>query len=163
MNEDAWNKKMLEYEGLVISTTRYWRHKISEEMSDDDIKQELRIKIYKALLTFDPNRGYPEHKHVFGAVRNMVKDLIKKKNQLANQTLVSELVTRDGRTIFGIVLDEDKTELLQNLSRMDQEISVMIIQGFTLREVAETIGVELNYVKHRISVIRNEIARMLDA
>jgi len=87
-NRSAIEAKLEEYEGLVIATTKKWRYAITYDLSDDDIKQELRLKVWRALNSFDPTKWNgsvtdieKERRHVFGAVLNRVKDLMAKKKR----------------------------------------------------------------------------------
>lgn len=71
------------YEGLIFATTERWRRFIDED--PEDIRQILRVKVYKALLAY--KRGQRPHfsevearnRWVHQCVRNQVKDLMKRK------------------------------------------------------------------------------------
>lgn len=65
------------YEGLVRKTAGMYERFIEEEY--EDVCQILRIKVWRALGTYDPSRSrMPVERYVFSCVRNQVKDLVKK-------------------------------------------------------------------------------------
>ncbi len=183
MSEDI-EKRILEYEGLIVATTRYWREHITTDLSDDDIEQELRIKVWRALESFDPSRGYPENKHVFGVVRNRVKDLIKRKKIEYSETQVwsmdfdgskpsedlmrnygmSEAFRKNSPMLnwmiqHRVVPEKSSTsDLLIGLDKDEQQIAVMIARGYTPLEIHKHMGVTLNYVRTRVARIKKHIA-----
>lgn len=65
------------YEGLVRKTASMYEGIVQEEF--EDLCSILRIKAWRALESFDPARSKLGVKsHVFGCVRNQVKDLLKR-------------------------------------------------------------------------------------
>lgn len=68
------------YEGLIFETAR--RIAAHVEADFDDIRQELRIKVWRALGSFDANRSsVTRDNFVFSCVMNAKKDLLKKKRR----------------------------------------------------------------------------------
>jgi RNA polymerase sigma factor (sigma-70 family) len=170
--------KMLEYEGLVISTVRYWRHMITSDMEDEDIAQELRMKVWRALETFDPSKGYPERNHVFGAVRNRVKDLIGKKRrenfEEPNSSMHHDAVYGESgvsgrdvavvekmRELGEIRSSTGTTDLLIGLSKSEQRVAVMMIQGFNAPEIAGELQLAVSAVRVQIAKIREHVSVLL--
>jgi len=172
MTSDDMRLKMLEYEGLVISTVRYWRHMITTDMDDEDIAQELRMKVWRALETFDPTRGYPERNHVFGAVRNRVKDLIgKKRRENFECSLIDDAAGDDdwvtgGHRESAIVLSkyeqQTKTDLIEGISRLEQSIVILMVQGFNAPEISKEIGITVSSVRSHITKIREHVSSLID-
>lgn len=76
------------YEGLVIKTGSMYAP-ILKGWDFEDICQVLRVKIWKALLHFEPDRYAPHRvekardSFIFGCVRNEVKDLVKRQKEQA--------------------------------------------------------------------------------
>lgn len=69
----------LEYEGLVYSTTARFQGFLA--MEPEDLQQILRIRVVKALRTYDPTRKAAKRNWVFSLVYNQVKDLIKQRDR----------------------------------------------------------------------------------
>lgn len=68
------------YEGLVRKTASMYERLTEEEF--DDLCQILRLKVWRALGTYDPSRSkLPIERYVFSCVRNQCKDLVKKKRR----------------------------------------------------------------------------------
>lgn len=169
-------QKMMEYEGLVIATTRYWRDKITTELSDEDIEQELRMKVWKALERFDPTRGYPERNHVFGYVRNRVKDLIDKKHREHLEVAVNftscertEFLESAMESVVRSKLFEESekairenTDLLTGLRRGDQVVAILMTQGFNIKEMSEELCTSTLNVRRCLGRIRAHIRGVLD-
>jgi len=171
MTPDEMERKMSEYEGLVISTVRYWRHMITTDMDDEDVAQELRMKVWRALETFDPDRGYPERNHVFGAVRNRVKDLIGKKRRENFECSLVDDSSGDDDWIAGsqresaIVLSKYEqrvsTDLIEGLPRMEQRVAILMVQGFNAPEISREININISSVRSHIARVRAHVSLLL--
>ena len=59
------------YEGLVFSTAQMFYERVGFEL--DDLRQELRIKVLKALRTYDATRSrMSERRYVYALLANFV-------------------------------------------------------------------------------------------
>lgn len=68
------------YEGLIRKTAAIYAPRIQEEY--EDIVSILRIKAWRALVAYDPERSTQQvEKFVFSCVTNQVKDLLKRKRR----------------------------------------------------------------------------------
>jgi RNA polymerase sigma factor (sigma-70 family) len=74
---DAKRKSVADFEGLVRTTARMYAPFLDTDQ--DDIAQELRVKVWQALNAYRPERVRTQtiEKYVFTCVRNRVKDLLK--------------------------------------------------------------------------------------
>jgi hypothetical protein len=68
------NTDVRRYEGLVRATAN--RIAPFVEMPLEDIEQRLRIKVWRALVTFDSAIGRPEDQYVLSCVFNEKKDIL---------------------------------------------------------------------------------------
>lgn len=87
------------YEGLIFTTARRYARFSDEPI--EDIQQILRVKVYKAILTFDPAKvrslvtaadakgRTPLDKYVYQCVKNQAKDLLKKKPR--NEAFIEDI------------------------------------------------------------------------
>lgn len=177
MNDSEMQQKLEEYEGLVIATTRYWRHCITYDLADEDIQQELRMKVWRALLVFDPSRGYPEKNHVFGAVRNRIKDLIGKKRREKVEVLVSTFEPssdfHESNNFFSgklhkghakdyASIDDEKSDILFGLDEIDQWIGILMAQGYNAPEISREMGITVSAVRTGIARVREHVSSLLD-
>jgi DNA-directed RNA polymerase specialized sigma24 family protein len=61
------------FEGLVRATARMFAEQVHRE--EDDLAQELRLRVWRACETYDPQRSTQTlQRYVFGAVTNKIKD-----------------------------------------------------------------------------------------
>lgn len=164
------DERLKKYEGLVKSTVKYWRQYITTDLGDEDIAQELRIQIWKSLQAFDPEKakGYSEEKFVFWHVRNKIKDLIAKKHREYFEIYTSEMnldwkngdeaETLDRNSISKLKFErKENTDLISNLPRRQQEICVLMLQGYNNTEVAGIIGVTTSTLRVEIGKIKTTL------
>lgn len=60
------------FEGLVRSTARMFAAQVKRE--EDDLAQELRVRVWRAMASWEPSRGVALDRYVFQAVTNKIKD-----------------------------------------------------------------------------------------
>lgn len=60
------------FEGLVLTTARMFASQVRRE--EEDLAQELRVKVWHAVRAYDPGKGLPLERFVFGAITNRIKD-----------------------------------------------------------------------------------------
>lgn len=174
------------YEGLVHSTAvRYAPILADEEL--DDIKQLLRIKVWKSRLAYSPSRvtqatERAEERWVFSCLANYVKDLLKQQSRLNERRGGGQVYIEDQSTggssqqrldrfelANGLVVDDDqvyavveeeKVELPSTLTLLEQRIVALLLLGeFTQPEMAALLGVSVQRVKKGQAAIRE---KMLD-
>lgn len=62
-----------DYEGLVFTTARMFASIV--RMEEDDLRQELRIRVWRAVETYDATKTrIPLKNYVYGCVANKIKD-----------------------------------------------------------------------------------------
>lgn len=156
MNDDSdMSVRVKAYENLCYATMLKWRKYITPELSDEDVYQELMIKAWKALRNYDPSYGFPEKNHVFGAVRNRVKDLMAKrwKNEIpSSDTNVGMLRDQSGDNrpvIEQLHYDKRNTDIINGLPETQQWIAICITSGFTAKETKKHLGLtDSQYAKN---------------
>lgn len=69
------------YEGLVFKTATLYEGKV-EDIDLDELRQVFRIKVWRALESFDPTRSVmSQDRYVFSCLVNQGKDLLRKKKR----------------------------------------------------------------------------------
>jgi DNA-directed RNA polymerase specialized sigma24 family protein len=144
---------MLEYEGLVICTVRRWRPYITIDLADDDIAQELRIKIFRALQNYDPEYGMKEKNFVFMAMTNRVKDLTMKTKRREQRE-----VSLNEEDMSKAHISSDPYRLPLAFTDTHNRISVMMLQGFSKVEIRNHLGLTTSKFDVQIKKMR-EILR----
>lgn len=78
--EHEWAGAIRYYEGLVRKTAARYVAFVEEDF--DDICAIFRVKIWRALIAFDPERsGMTQDDYVFMCVKNQGKDLVKRRKR----------------------------------------------------------------------------------
>lgn len=60
------------FEGLVFTTARMFASQVRRE--EDDLAQELRVRVWRAVTSYDPAKSASLERYVFSALTNKVKD-----------------------------------------------------------------------------------------
>lgn len=104
------------YEGLVRKTASMYERIVEEEY--EDLCQILRLKIWRALGTYDPARSkLPIERYVFSCLRNQCKDLVKKKRR--NELFIEDIAPAGGTLEDGGML-RDRFEAAYLMVREDE-------------------------------------------
>lgn len=185
-DEQAVMAKVAAYEALIDATVRKFRSQITFELADEDIAQELRMKVLYALRRHDPAR-LEESRHVFGAILNRVKDLISKRVR-SEELLIDHWPGDDGdgkaaydhssvvsewgclqRTAvtelgdgFGVRMSD--AGILAGLTDLQATVALGLAAGFTMMQIVGAAGItqtqyrrDLEVVKERLAPLRNTI------
>lgn len=162
------------YEMLVRKSADMWRWSIPEEYDIEDIRQELRMVVWKALRRWDPEhpKALPEEKHVFGALTNGITDLRRKgKRKRVDEVLTDTMpgeelpegwesgsgmsLPRNGN---GVTETAEREQFLNGLPETHQRMSMMIITGFSKKEIKSEIGLTDNDYREHLSTIKAHVA-----
>lgn len=140
------------YEGLIRKTAAIYSPRIQEDY--EDIVQILRVKVWKALLAYDPERSTQQvEKFVFSCVANQVKDLLKRKRrtELYIEDLARTSVNGDELTdsFTQEYLSVDHDEVYGEIERELPEIP----DTLTLLERQVVVRLYLDASHHRAAIV----------
>lgn len=164
------------YEGLVLKTAAIVKRSGSEE-DFDDIAQVLRIKVYRALLRWDPAIK-DQQAYVFMCVRDQAKDLVKKRRR--HDSYIEDLVTEppsdalmgissvsnefeqrhlatDRDEVYGLV-DEGMALIPNTLTRLEVEIVCLLYRDYKQSEVARELRIGKREMERAMRSIRTKMA-----
>jgi RNA polymerase sigma factor (sigma-70 family) len=143
------------YEGLVRKTASLIAPYVQEEY--DDIVAILRIKVWRALLSFDPARAtQPVESYVFMCVCNQKKDLLKRKrrHEVPLDDGYDAPVDRD--VVYGEV--EDVTPVLPaTLDLLERNMVARLYLGYTERQTARLLGLTRAQMEHTLAGVRSKM------
>lgn len=143
------------YEGLVRKTASLIAPYVQEEY--DDIVAILRIKVWRALLTFDAARAtQPVQRYVFMCVANQKKDLLKRKrrHEVPFDDDYDPSVDRD--VIYGEV--EDVTPVLPcTLNLLERNLITRLYLGYTERQTARLLGLSRAEMENTLAGVRSKM------
>lgn len=157
------------YEGLVYKTAQ--RIAPYVELEFEDIQQELRVKVFSSLRSYDPARSkMPPDRFVFSCVYNRSKDLLKRRRQNllhiedfygrhynARDEFDSRYLSADEDQAFSGVLDEGVV-LPNTLS--DEELAVVFLlwHDYSRAEVARHLKIPRRRVDEVLLAVRGKMA-----
>jgi RNA polymerase sigma factor (sigma-70 family) len=159
------------YEGLCRKTASMYVPFVEEEY--EDIVQILRVKVWRALETFDPARSkMPVERYVFMCVKNQCKDLVKKRKRgekyiedIAPTT--GELPLRDSfderylsathEEIYGLV-DEGDPLVPSTLTPTEKQVVCLLYRSYRQTEAARLLGLTRSEMERCIAAIRMKMA-----
>jgi len=172
------------YEGLCRKTAALYVNYVEEEY--EDIVQILRVKVWRALETFDstkwkkeaPGNGpSPVERYVFMCIKNQCKDLVKRKQRgevyiedqgalghdghLAGRHLTDAFELRylaaDHDQVFGDI--EDGVPLIPStLTDREREIVCLLWSDYRQTEIAAQLGLRRSEVERGVRSIRLKMA-----
>lgn len=162
--------ELANYEGLVFRTAQMYSPLLDDD--EDDVRQVLRIKVWKALLAFDPAKAtQTTEKYVFMCVRNQVKDLLKKKKRPedfiedkapADSPVVRERFECDHLSatpdeIFAEVEDEG-IPLPSTLDALERDVALLLYLDFNQTEIARELCVTRQRVRAAHASVKLKMA-----
>lgn len=150
------------YEGLCFKTASMYVGVLEDEF--DDIRQVLRVKVWRALQSYDPGRSsLPIQRYVFSCVRNQVKDLVKRKrrNELYMEDFPEAVQSRHLATthdeVYGSV--EDPVPVMPNtLGDRERDVLSLLCSDFSQREAAAFMGLSRGEMERAVRGIRTKLA-----
>jgi DNA-directed RNA polymerase specialized sigma24 family protein len=144
------------YEGLVRKTAAMIAPSVQEDY--DDIVAILRIKVWRALVAFDPARArQPVERYVFMCVTNQKKDLLKRKRRYEVPLDDEYDVRVDSDVVYGEV--EDVTPVIPcTLSSFERDLVTRLYLGYTERQVAGLLGLTRPQMERALEAVRVKMA-----
>lgn len=160
------------YEGLVRKTAARYASRIQEDY--EDIASILRVKVWRALLAYDPARSsLPVERYVFSCVANQVKDLLKRKRR--NEVYIADMVTttvdgdelRDSFEQDHLSVDHDVVYadvereppvIPSTLSRLERRVVVALYLDANQRKAAAELGLTRSEMEGAVESIRTKMA-----
>lgn len=174
------------YEGLVRKTAGIYAPRIGEEY--EDFCQILRLKVYEALLSYDPSRSkLSERNYVFSCVLNRVKDFqrkekVRKEQGFARPVLIEDVAPTNGHhdtggADEGQLRDRFEHEYLSTdpdlivetlapevptipstLDRQERRVIVLLYTGWKQVEIGQLLGLNRSQIIRVVGQIRTKMA-----
>lgn len=176
--ETASDPKLIRrYEGVVRTTASMTVERCEEEF--EDICQLFRIKVWMALLSYDPAKltnekpdakgRTPLDRYVFACIKNQQKDLEKKVKHAHRMTYIEGLDDGHGERFeakFLAVSDEamfiaaeDIAPLIPStLDERERRIVTLLYMDFDNGEIGERLGIKRKQVATIVRGIREKLA-----
>jgi len=126
-----------------------------------DISQEVFLKVFRKLKTFDINRNFFSWlvKITINEINKYFRD---KKNEKLN---IDDLNIIDFEFSNEMITNEDKIDLLNSLEILKTKEKVLIImkyfEGYSIEEIAEIVGMKISAVKVTLMRAKEKIFKFL--
>jgi RNA polymerase sigma factor (sigma-70 family) len=133
----------------------------------DDLLQDVMLKIFKSLHTFNPLHSFKAW--VYQIARHHCLDFLKSRNErLAPGSLPDDPPQPGAGNPESLLLQSELFGLIDRslrlLPRVDQEISFLrFYENLRYREIAQVVGMNANTVKARIHEIKEKLKKDLSA
>ena len=152
--------EILHYEGLIRKTAAMCAPRVQEEY--EDIVSIFRIKVWRALGTFDPSRStMTVQAYVFSCVKNQEKDLLKRKRR--QEVLMADSAAE----LAGQVTSEDDVYaeverelpvIPSTLTGLERQVIVRLYLDETQRDIAVGFGMTRSEMERVVRSIRTKMA-----
>lgn len=130
----------------------------------EDFEQEIRIAVWQARKTWNPNKGASERTYCWNAgmlrVLSIVDSLRRKKRQARLVHFEAPLAGEDSGDLHDVVAGSDPRTAagaavdFDRLSESHQETFALMLQGYEQQEVAAILGVDRRTINHRVKFAR---------
>lgn len=166
---------MRRYEGLIFKTAQMHAHAIEDD--PEDVRQILRIKVWRALVAYDASRSQMSRdRFVFMVLTNQVKDLKKRKRRgelhiedvaprgrnqygTAGQRdwFDQRYLSEDHEQVYGDVEDDDLV-VPSTLTPLERRVVALLFRDYKQTEAARQLGLETREVERAVRSIREKLA-----
>lgn len=160
------------FEGLVLRTAGMYFAGL--RMDEDDVRQFLRVKVWRALESFRPERATQSVEgYVFMCVANGVKDLLKQADRAKRNKpecyLEDQYRGDTGRERFDakhLSHDEDgirdaylerTVELPSTLDFMERHVVLLLYEGLNQTEIARELGCTRTRVRNTHASVQRKM------
>jgi RNA polymerase sigma-70 factor, ECF subfamily len=154
--EKIWKEH---YTGLKIFCRTY----LSDSSDIDDICQEIMIKVFNNLNSYNP--FYSFNTWLYTIARNHSIDYIRKfnKTEILPDTIISPEGSNPEDLFYLSELNQSIENFIYNLSETDQRISTLrFSEKLKFKEIAEILEIPSGTIRYRVFEIRSELKKFLE-
>lgn len=160
---------------LPLCQKTAWMYYKHTEEDYEDVVQILHLKCWRALQTFDAERSaMPVERYVFSCMKNMCKDLLKKKKhydhyvedmmvwtqtdmQNSSDGFHFRYLSSDHDQVFGEI-DEGEPLIPSTLSTFEREVVCYLVSGYNQKEIADELDLDVALVRRAVKSVRVKMA-----
>jgi RNA polymerase sigma-70 factor (ECF subfamily) len=159
------------YQGSLLRYVGHMLGRIDDEA--EDVVQEVFVRLHGQVAGHGPNSVRHLTTWLFRVAHNLTLDVIRKRTRLqriagdgTDPAALTEEQAADELDALGEVLRREARDVaLRELAQLDEDLRqvvlLKIIQGMTLRQVSEVVGVSLSAVNYRLNQGLTELAKRL--
>ena len=155
---------LLRYVGRMLGRTDH---------ETEDIVQETFIRLHHQVQGHGPQSIKSLTPWLFRVAHNQTLDVLRKRarkqrrpqNQTEAEALAPQELADEMDALGEVLRQEARQVALRELAQLDEQqrqvLLLKVIQGMSLRQVAEVVGVSLSTVNYRLNQGLSELARRL--
>lgn len=148
------------YEGLIFTHSLRVLGRVDDDL--DDIRQQYRIKVWTALVAYDPERCRTDvDRFVFFCLKNAEKDMLKRRRRPEVSLETADPSERQGAVDAEVVYAQVEAEqplLPSTLSGLEVRAVVLLYRGYRQTEAARRLGIDARAMKRTVRSIRDKMA-----
>jgi RNA polymerase sigma-70 factor (ECF subfamily) len=165
-DREAFNELISKYHPNVYK----FLIKISnDENIAEDLTQETFIKIIRNIEKFDVHGSAKFSTYIITIAKNLYIDYLRKERKLLPDTCLDEsyIIGNAGESIEEVVTDKIYSEeIIASMEKLTEEqklaIRMKYIEGLTLKEIGDALGLEPKTIKSRIHNGISKLRKMLE-
>lgn len=175
------DEEVSRYEGLIFTTAQRYKPYVPDEF--EDLQQMFRIKVWKALQSYDKNRSrMTQDRYVFSCVVNQGKDLIRSAKVFAEDgarsaSSIEDIAPEDtgsgGRGLRNrfeerymsvdrddvfAVIEEDGVLIPSTLGQTERSFLAFLYLGYSQTEIGTFLGLSKSAKDGAMASIRKKMA-----
>lgn len=139
--------------------------------SNDDLVQEGMIGLYKAITTFNPDKGIRFSQFATTCIKQSIYDALRNANRDKHKPLNTSISIQDMTVDIEdrespeeLFLDNEKySTIMENinktLSKSEQKILTLYLDGYSYLEMADTLGKDTKYIDNVLQRIKRKIKK----
>lgn len=166
-NTDAFEKLVYKYEKLIYNLAYSM---LRNEQDAYDISQEVFIKVYQSITTFNFTAKFSTWIHRI-TVNTTIDEIRKRKNKeteyidkmvdVGDGAIAKQFEDKSPTPEDQILLKERNQDLIDSIKKLKEEHRIALtlrdIKGYSYEEIAEILDCSLGTVKSRISRARSNL------
>lgn len=144
----------------------------SYNLDYEELLQEGRLALYKAISSYDENREILFFTYVFSSIRKAMLKVIETLNNNKNKALFCHdslescyLIPSSDNSNIDIMIDSEFYNniiyIKSKLKDLDSQIFELKYNGFSYKDISELLGVPIKLVDNKMTQIRKKIKNYL--
>lgn len=155
-----------QYNPLLEREVSRYRGSLSEA-DIDDLRQGALVSLYRAALSFRPDRGVTFGLYAKICIVNGVADTLRYLGRKSEDVSVADLSedeqVDDGETLQARLIDRENMARIQGaLSELEYRIFLLFMDGYAYAEIGEQVGKSAKSVDNALCRIRQKLRKLFE-
>lgn len=161
MNDSIFLKNFKSYDSQLLNIARYFTQNYDEA---EELFQEASAKMYTKFYQFKPGTNFKAWGSTI--IRNTFLNNLRRNKKMSETTFdelvnIKELGCTDNEAI-STMTETEIYSLINQLPEKYKSVILLLIEGYSYKEIKEELNIPLGSVKSNIYLARKELNAMLD-